>query len=232
MSLSGFCVCTSSFRILGQIAADENPLGRPQPPRAVYLCDHRPLQAIWPHDQNHQQSNEGDVSPDEQKAAEAARTRTHAAFGQIVLALLTTHRYRHLPISELQGLVLDPLLRDKIALATANNPDGTTVPAIAAIGFWASVSDEVDARIQEQVTAGVFPIRLKQEDWASGTRVWLFDIVAQSQQAASSVLVNFKTIAKTDEIRLHPIVTRQVDPELMKQMNIARVEPAAKDQTG
>jgi cytolysin-activating lysine-acyltransferase len=171
------------------------------------------------------------MTTDEQKAADAARMRVHATFGQIVLALSTTHRYRHLPISDLQALVLDPLLRDKIALANANNPDGTPVPGIAAIAIWASVADHVDARIQEQVTAGVFPIRLQPEDWASGNRVWLFDIIGQSQAASSSVLVNFKTIAKCDEIRLHPIVTRQVDPELLKQLNIARVEPA-KDATG
>ena len=159
----------------------------------------------------------------EQQKAEDARYRIQAAVGQVVLALSSTPRYRQLPFSELQPLVLDPLLRDRVALASARAEDGSPIPGgIAGIAFWASVSDEVDAKIREQITAGTFPVRLRSEDWASGERIWLLDIVAPSQKAASAVLINFKQIAKTGEIRLHPMVTRQVDPEILKQMNIAK----------
>jgi cytolysin-activating lysine-acyltransferase len=72
------------------------------------------------------------------------------------------------------------------------------------------------------VAAGVFPIRLKSEEWASGSQIWLLDIVAPTQKAASSVLASFNQISKTGDVRLHPMVTRQVDPELLKQMNVAK----------
>jgi cytolysin-activating lysine-acyltransferase len=163
------------------------------------------------------------VDKTEQQKGEEARLRIQAAVGQVVLALSSTPRYRQLPFSDLQALVLDPLLRDRIALANARHEDGTPVAGgIAGIAFWASVSPEVDAKIREQVAAGVFPIRLKTEEWASGSQIWLLDIVAPTQKAASSVLASFNQISKTGEVRLHPMVTRQVDPELLKQMNVAK----------
>jgi cytolysin-activating lysine-acyltransferase len=161
-------------------------------------------------------------NPDQQKAEEV-RLRIQAAVGQVVLALSSTPRYRSLPFSDLQALVLDPLLRDRVALANARHEDGKPiVGGIAGIAFWASVSPDVDAKIREQVTAGNFPIRLKSEDWASGEQIWLLDIVAPTQKAASSVLASFNQISKSGEVRLHPMVTRQVDPELLKQMNVAK----------
>jgi cytolysin-activating lysine-acyltransferase len=164
------------------------------------------------------------VEKSEQQNAEAARLRIQAAVGQVVLALSATPRYRQLPFGDLQSLVLDPLLRDRVALANARQEDGTAiVGGIAGIAFWASVSPEVDAKIREQIATGVFPVRLKSEDWASGEQVWLLDIVAPTQKAASSVLASFNQISKTAEVRLHPMAMRQVDPELLKQMNVAKV---------
>ncbi len=159
----------------------------------------------------------------EQQKGEEARLRIQAAVGQVVLALSSTPRYRQLPFSDLQALVLDPLLRDRVAIANARHEDGTPiVGGIAGIAFWASVSPEVDAKIREQVAAGVFPVRLKSEEWASGPQIWLLDIVAPTQKAASSVLASFNQIAKSADVRLHPMVTRQVDPELLKQMNVVK----------
>jgi cytolysin-activating lysine-acyltransferase len=164
------------------------------------------------------------MEPADPKKAEEARFRIQAAVGQVVLALSSTPRYRQLPFSELQALVLDPLLRDRVALASPRAEDGTAATSgIAGIAFWASVSPEVDSKIREQITAGTFPVRLKSEDWASGEQIWLLDIIAPSQKAASSVLVNFQQIAKTGDVRLHPMVTRQVDPQILKQMNVAKV---------
>jgi cytolysin-activating lysine-acyltransferase len=163
------------------------------------------------------------VDKTEQQKGEEARLRIQAAVGQVVLALSSTPRYRQLPFSDLQALVLDPLLRDRVALANARHEDGTpVVGGIAGIAFWASVSPVVDAKIREQVAAGVFPVRLKSEEWASGEQIWLLDIVAPTQKAASSVLASFNQIAKSGDVRLHPMVTRQVDPELLKKMNIAK----------
>jgi cytolysin-activating lysine-acyltransferase len=64
------------------------------------------------------------------------------------------------------------------------------------VGFaiWANVSEEVDAKIREQTTAGVFPVRLKPEDWASGSINWLLDVVAPTAMLATAVLANLRQV--------------------------------------
>jgi cytolysin-activating lysine-acyltransferase len=104
-------------------------------------------------------------------------------------------RYRHGSVADLQHLVLEPLMRDRIAIAPPSGSDGANAPD------------------------GGFPVRLKPEDWTSGDNIWLLDVVAPSQKMASSILANFKQVVKKGgDIRIHPIVARQVDPELLKKM--------------
>lgn len=179
----------------------------------------------------------GDAPPpltDEQKAQIARqvaemRHRIHGAVGQIVLALSAVPRYRHLSLADVQSFVLDPLLRDRIAIASSAPKDATKDDAhdaakdfpLAGVAIWASVSDEVDAKIREQIKAGVFPIRLKAEDWTSGDKAWLLDVIAPSQKLASSVLANFRQVVKEGDVRIHPIVGKMVDPELLKRLAAA-----------
>jgi cytolysin-activating lysine-acyltransferase len=160
------------------------------------------------------------LSPELLKQAAEVRTRLHAAVGQVVLALSQVPRYRHSSIADLQNLVLEPLMRDRIAIATSDSAgnDGPS-GALAGIAIWATVSEAVDAKIREQIRGGAFPINLKPDDWTSGDKAWLLDVIAPSQKMASSVLANFKQVVKNGaEVRIHPIVARQVDPELLKKM--------------
>ena len=178
------------------------------------------------------QRNPSPPDPATQKRMAEIRSRIHAAVGQVVMALSVVPRYRHETLADLQTLVLEPLLRDRVAIATAMPARGETgapekdmpggLPAdapLAGIAFWASVSEAVDGKIREQIKAGVFPVRLKPDEWASGDKVWLLDVIAPSQRIASAVLANFKQVVKGgNEVRIHPIVARQVDPELLKKM--------------
>jgi cytolysin-activating lysine-acyltransferase len=168
------------------------------------------------------------LSPELLKQAAEVRTRLHAAVGQVVLALSQVPRYRHSSIADLQDLVLEPLMRDRIATSDGAGNDGPG-GALAGIAIWATVSDAVDAKIREQIKGGAFPINLKPDDWNSGDKAWLLDVIAPSQKMASSVLANFKQVVKDGaEVRIHPIVARQVDPELLKKMGaVADGGPAA-----
>jgi cytolysin-activating lysine-acyltransferase len=167
------------------------------------------------------QAPTGAPTPEMAKQIADVRGRIHAAVGQVVLAMSVVPRYRHQTIADLQTLVLEPLMRDRIAIASSKNDDGTEGPggALAGIAFWATVSDAVDAKIREQIKGGTFPINLKPEEWNSGDKVWLLDVIAPSQKMASSVLANFKQVVKSGaEVRIHPMVARQVDPELLRKM--------------
>jgi hemolysin-activating ACP:hemolysin acyltransferase len=170
------------------------------------------------------------VDPETRQRLTEVRARVHAAVGQVVLALSVVPRYRHQSLADLQGLVLEPLMRDRIAIASAKADEGLAGPvgALAGIAFWATVSEPVDAKIREQIKNGAFPVRLKADDWVSGDRVWLLDVIAPSQKMASAVLANFKQVVKQDgQVRIHPIVARQVDPELLRRMGAVADAPAA-----
>lgn len=157
------------------------------------------------------------------------RNRVHAALGQIVLALSVVSRYRHQSFADLNSLIVEPLIRERIAIAQAKpvtTEEGAAGP-LAGIAIWATVSDEVDAKIREQIKAGAFPIRLKPEEWTSGSRVWLLDVIAPTQQIASAVLANFSQVVKNGEVRIHPLIARLVDPELLKKLGAIHEAPVA-----
>lgn len=166
--------------------------------------------------------------PAVQKQLAEVRSRVQSAVGQIVLAMASLPRYRNQMFADIQSLVLDPLLRDRIAIASekAANADDA-MKSLAGIAFWATVSPEVDARIRDQIKSGTFPIRLKSEDWTSGEIVWLLDVMAPSQKLASDVLLNFRRVLKSGaDVRIHPVVARQIDPELLKKLGAKPSESA------
>ncbi|MFB9910357.1 toxin-activating lysine-acyltransferase [Rhizobium paknamense] len=66
-----------------------------------------------------------------------------------------------------------------------------------ALATWATVSDELEAKIREQIKAAVFPVRLKSADWRSGDKVWLLDVIAPSRELATMVLKSLNHVAKT-----------------------------------
>ena len=84
-------------------------------------------------------------------------------------------------------------------------------------------------RIREQIKAGVFPIRLKGDEWNSGTNNWLLDIIAPNQQLTTAVIANFGQVVKqgdrkegNGDIKIHPLITRLVDPEVLKKMGASK----------
>lgn len=140
----------------------------------------------------------------------AFRTQLQASLGEVVLALVGLPRYRHLAVSDLLPHVIEPLTRDRIALARTGGEG--RLEETAGIAIWASVSDAIDAKIREQIQARVFPIRLKPEDWTSGETAWLLDVIAPSQRVATAVLKNFRQVVQCHPVRVHPVVAQLVDP--------------------
>jgi hemolysin-activating ACP:hemolysin acyltransferase len=76
----------------------------------------------------------------------------------------------------------------------------------------------VSAKIEEQVKAGSFPVRLKAHEWRSGDLVWLLDLISPSARQASAAVMSFRSIAKTNEVRIHPAVAGMLDPDLIKAL--------------
>ena len=121
-------------------------------------------------------------------------------------------------MADLQPLVLEPLIRDRIAIAHPKGADRAALVDIAGFAIWASVSDEVDAKIREQIKTGTFPIRLKPEDWQSGEINWLLDVIAPDRKATGQVIANFRQVVKEGDLRIHPQVAGLVDDEMRGKM--------------
>jgi hemolysin-activating ACP:hemolysin acyltransferase len=134
-------------------------------------------------------------------------------------------------LGDLQHLVLDPMLQDRVAIAYKGSRDAPQAAEMGGFAIWASVSEEVDKRIREQISQGVFPVRLKPEDWNSGKINWLLDVIATDRAMIAKVVANFRQVVKEGELRLHPIVTRLVDAETLEKMG-ARKSPGGVFSTG
>lgn len=164
-----------------------------------------------------------EISPELRAKLAEIRGRIEASVGQAVLLMMELPRYRHQALGDLNRLIVEPLLRDRIAIAYAkaggDQPQSNRGPV--GLTFWASVNDEVDTKIRDQVKAGVFPLRLDADDWNSGEKLWLLDIVAPTKRAASAVLVNFRNIAEGRQVQLHPVVVGSVDGDLLNKLREA-----------
>ncbi len=161
------------------------------------------------------------LTPEAIQKISELRGKVQSSVGQVVLAMMNLPRYKNQSLGDLNHLILEPLLQDRLVVASAKLKDGEkngAHQATAGLAIWASVSDEVDAKIQEQIKGGAFPVRLSKDDWTSGEKLWLLDIIAFNQKLATAVFVNFKQIAKEMPFSVHPIVARSVDPSFLEKM--------------
>lgn len=156
----------------------------------------------------------------------AVRTHIRESFGKVVMAMMMIPRYRNQTLADLQHLVLEPLIRDRVAIAYPGAAKEGDLSDMSGLAIWASVSEEVDGRIREQIKAGTFPLRLKAEDWTSGDINWLIDVIAPDQKMTASVIANFKQVVKEGGLRLHPLITRLVDEETLKKMGAEKIGSA------
>lgn len=159
--------------------------------------------------------------PEVLKKLAGVRGQIRDSFGNIVMSMMVLPRYRHQSLGDLQHLVLEPLIKDRIAMAWPAKREEDPLAYVAGVAIWASVSDEADQRIIEQVKAGVFPVRLKPEDWNSGTNNWLLYVIAPDAKATARVIANFAQVVKEGSLKLHPLIARLVDPETLKKMGAA-----------
>jgi hemolysin-activating ACP:hemolysin acyltransferase len=166
-------------------------------------------------------------TPAMRASLEKFRQAVQLSVGQIVLATMNLPRYRNQTLADLEHLFVTPLMRDRVAIArrAPQAPDGEE--AVVGIALWATVSDAVDARITEQIKAGVFPVRLGADDWNSGETVWLLDVVAADRQQATSVLANFRKLAGGRAVKIAPLVARLIDPAVAAKLRGAKDATAA-----
>jgi cytolysin-activating lysine-acyltransferase len=95
--------------------------------------------------------------------------------------------YKHYSLSELEWLVMPPILTGQCAVMEAGANDKQVPVAVA---LWASVSEQVDKRLSENFTT---PVKLRPDEWRCGDIPWLIDAVGD----AKAVPILLKMIQET-----------------------------------
>jgi hemolysin-activating ACP:hemolysin acyltransferase len=117
----------------------------------------------------------GNESSAENARRQAAALRNSLAFTQIVGVLMRSQHYKHYTLSDLEWLVVPPMLAGQFRIGEVKQKKGeATVPV--AVVLWASVSPDVDKRLMD---AGDAPIRLRPDEWKSGEILWLVHAVGE-----------------------------------------------------
>lgn len=158
------------------------------------------------------------MTPEMAQQISAIRSSVRENFGKAAMAMMMLPRYRNQTIGDLQHMVLEPLMRDRLAMAFPGKTEQGAPREMLGFAIWASVSEEVDKRIREQVKSGGFPVKLKPEDWNSGDINWLLDVIAPDQKSTLSVIANFRQVVKEGALVMHPVITRLVDRETLEKM--------------
>ncbi len=166
------------------------------------------------------------LSPDVARKLAAMRSQVRESFGSVVMSMIAMPRYCHQSIADLQHILLDPLVHDRVAIAHARDDKDNPLNDVVGIAIWASVSDEVDAKIRAQIGAGAFPIRLKADEWTSGDTHWLLDVIAPDRKATATVIANFRQLVKAGGLKLHPMVAKLVDPGTLEKLGAQKAGTA------
>ena len=123
-------------------------------------------------------NGDGQAAGDEAARARAMRSKLMAAaFGEIVSVLMRSPHYKHYSLTDLEWLVVPPLLNNQFSLAEAHSKEGGLMAPVG-VALWASVSEEVDQKLTEGLNR---PIRLRPDEWRSGEILWMIDAVGSPQ---------------------------------------------------
>ena len=101
----------------------------------------------------------------DQPAPAGAAKKTSEVLGEIVWLMSQSQLHKQLFIADTEWLVMTPMLLQQFRLFyDKQKPVGVI--------FWASVSEEVEARLAAGTT------RMRPQDWKSGDRLWVVEAIA------------------------------------------------------
>ena len=108
-------------------------------------------------------SDKNPASPP-QKSHKAPKTISNV-IGEIVWLMARSVNHRYLFISDMEWMVMQPVALAQYRLFySENHPIG--------VALWANVNEKVEDRLKQGIS------RMSPQDWNSGDRIWLIDLIA------------------------------------------------------
>ena len=155
----------------------------------------------------------GEIEIDPEIAGNGAEQRSLTlgqAASEVIWLMTQTTSHRHFFISDAEWLVFAPVARSRFRIYR----DDKGAPAGCVL--WASLSDEVEKRVESGAT------RLAPADWTSGDNLWIIDVIAPKGKAAAMVEDMRNTVFKGRRFKFHA-----TDQEGKRAVQV--VEPAAEN---
>lgn len=143
-----------------------------------------------------QKKNDATATADEIKYSNLLGPKLRAAaFGEIMSVLLQSPRHGKVTLETIARQMAPAFLTDQYVLAKVQQDNSDVPPTAVGVVFWASVSDEVDQRLQADLEK---PIEIGADEWKSGDVIWILDIVA-APKVSASILQSVRERVGTDK---------------------------------
>jgi cytolysin-activating lysine-acyltransferase len=118
------------------------------------------------------------AAPDQPAAPTAGAARSQPTvshmLGEMVWVLTQSGTHKHFSLTDLEWMIMPALLANQFRVFhSPKSPVG--------FALWASLSPEVEAKLCAQVDSGA-GARLRPDEWRSGDRLWLIDLVGVDGQ--------------------------------------------------
>jgi cytolysin-activating lysine-acyltransferase len=143
----------------------------------------------WPQESAGTRASPGE-RPESLSRANARQTLYATRFANAVGVLMRDPNFRNIRLADLQWLVIPPLMAGQCRIAHAGAPKLASNPGEenrmipVSVALWASVSDEIDARLTLSLDK---PVILTQGEWKSGDNLWLM-VIAGDPRATPTFL--------------------------------------------
>jgi|GEM_PF-514380 len=180
-----------------------------------------------------------------QGTARPQRPPAQHVLGEVVWLLSQSKTHKHFRMEDLNWFAMPPIMLEqyRIFLGRQQNPQNPQQQAEVPMGvaFWAMLSKEVERRFTEAVKDGSGPVQLRPQDWNSGNRLWLIELVApfateenrQVQMMMDDFLKN-GLLQAFQKAKDHKVKFFQTDKEtgerkiveLQAQFSVAQDQPA------
>lgn len=110
------------------------------------------------------------ISTEKTQAAAKQKPTVSHMLGEVTWLFSQSQTHKHFTIGDLEWMVMPAILLEQFRVF-----HGEKTPVGVAI--WAYLSEEAERRMNDAVMAGR-GARLRPDDWKSGDRLWLVDLVA------------------------------------------------------
>lgn len=157
--------------------------------------------------------NDTELEADPNVAGDGAEQRSLTlgqAASEILWLMTQTPSHRHFFMADAEWLIFAPVARSRFRIYR----DEKGAPAGCVL--WASLSDEVEKRVEAGGT------RLAPGDWTSGDNLWVIDVIAPKGKAGAMVEDIRNTIFKGRRFKFHAT-------DQQGKRTVQLVEPAAEE---